>query len=59
MPSDEYHVPGFQSFSGFSHQFVLGTLATSSIRVNYLVTLNGLKVPQEIVMWIYDTSDNT
>ena len=27
------HVPGFQSFSGFFHHFVLAKLATSSIRV--------------------------
>ena len=28
------HVPGFESFFGFLHYFVLTKLATSSIRVN-------------------------
>ena len=28
------HLPGFQSFSGFLHHFVLAKLATSSMRVN-------------------------
>ena len=28
------HMPGFQSFSGFLHHFVLAKLATSSISVN-------------------------
>ena len=28
------HVPGFQSFSGFLHHFVLSKLATTSIKVN-------------------------
>ena len=28
------HLPGFQSFYGFLHHFVLAKLATSSIRVN-------------------------
>ena len=28
------HVPGFKSFSGCLHHFVLAKLATSSIRVN-------------------------
>ena len=27
------HIPGFQSFSGFLHHFVLAKLATSSMRV--------------------------
>ena len=29
------HMPGFQSFSGFLHDFVLAKLAMSSIRVKY------------------------
>ena len=33
------HVPGFQEFSGFLHYFVLTKLATSSIRVKYILVL--------------------
>ena len=55
------HLPGFQSFSGFLHHFVLAKVATSSIRVKkdkllkinlkskhnrYLVTNNTIRGPQ-------------
>ena len=32
------HMPGFQSFSGFLHHFVLTRLAISSIRVQYSIS---------------------
>ena len=32
------HVPGFQSFSGVLHTYVLALLANSSIRVKYVKT---------------------
>ena len=42
------HVPGFQSFSSFLHQFVLAKLANSSIRVKPKVTLE--KRPLDLML---------
>ena len=36
------HLPGFQSFSGFSHHFALAKLASSSIRVKELCVCRGI-----------------
>ena len=51
MLSDEYHMPGFQSFFiGFLHLFVKTKLASSSIRVNYLtLLLLGLNLANTII----------
>ena len=38
------HVPGFQSFSGVLHHFVLAKLATSVIRVNVIILMTLNKV---------------
>ena len=43
-------VPGFQSFSGFVHHFVLASLATSSIRVNSYLSEYDMKFCEGVIL---------
>ena len=46
------HVPGFQSFFRFLHNFILAKLATSSIRVNIYITGMGIDLPHYLFLHV-------